>query len=229
MNVKPKMASLWISVVVVLALVPAPALAGEPILDPPDSDITISGSSEGAEVHTFYLSTIACAKDDVSGTISAGGKSGTMVLDLTGCHLLSMGFTYPCHSASAPLSNTISFAGSFATTYVTDAKTKPGIKFTIPSTQIICGLQNAGIVTLSGSSLGTLSAPACGAESTKGTVNFKVVTAIPEAPQEEHRQITGTGPFVDWASTAGPESKSTAGLTVDLSLQFSKSIKVTCV
>jgi hypothetical protein len=226
MNGKMKVVLVGFAAAVILAIAPAAALAGEPVLDPTKGDVTFTGSGE-VFLYTFYLGNITCEQADASGTINTEGKSGSMVLDVTGCHIYYMGFTYPCKSASAPLSNTVRLAGSFETTYLTDGNTKPGIKFTIPPTQVICGVINVGFTTLSGSTLGTLSSPACGAESGKGTIDFKVVGALP--PKEEHRQITGTGAFIEWISSPGPERESPAGLGADLAIEFSESVTLTCV
>jgi len=144
-----------------------------------------------------------------------------MTLDMTGCHVIYLGFTYACQSTSAPLSNTIKLAGTFETTYLTDAKTKPGIKFDIAVTRIACGYgaPPPTFATLSGSVLGTLSVPACGIESNKGTINF-----------EGDEQITGTGPSVTLTSTNAVETEQApGGLGADISVEFSKAIKVTCV
>jgi|GEM_PF-3284807 len=144
-----------------------------------------------------------------------------MTLDMTGCHVIFNGFTYPCQSTSAPLSNTIKLAGTFETTYLTDGKTKPGIKFNIAATRIGCGYAAPPptVATLSGSVLGTLPAPACAVESNKGTINFA-----------GDQQITGTGPSITLMSTNAAETEQApGGLSADLSVEFSKAIKVTCV
>lgn len=222
MNVKLKTALLGFAVVVTLALAPSTGLAGEPVLDPPEADVTFAGSEGVSVLHTKWVGAVTCETIDATGTINAGGKSGSLVLDMTGCHLVfSMGFTNPCHSFTAPLSNTIKLAGSFVTTYLTDDKTKPGIKFTIATTRIMC---LGGEATLSGSVLGTLSSPACGVQASKGTIKF--ATEGPEL--QEHRQITGTGPSITLTSTGG-ENAVPGGLDLDLAIGFSKEAKITCV
>jgi hypothetical protein len=223
MNGKLKTALAGVAVVAMLAFASAPALAGEPVLDPAEGDVTFTGTLEGAAVVTAWLGTIQCQKVDASGTINTGGKAGSMTLDMTGCHIINLGLTTPCQSISAPLLNTIKLAGTFETTYLTEGKTKPGLKFTIPGTTIGCGFKSPpqGPLTMSGSVLGTLSTPACGAESNKGTVSF---TGNPQ-----DRQITGTGPLITWTSTSNSGNEAMGDLLADLPIEFSKSTKVTCV
>ena len=217
MKLKPALVAF--AAVLILASAPAFALAGEPVLDPSEADVTFAGSGEGAVVHTVWMGNISCQKADVSGTINTGGKSGSMTIHLTGCHVINLGITTPCQSISAPLSNTIKLAGTFETTYLTDGKTKPGIKFTIASTPIGCGFGSPQTVaTLSGSALATLSAPACGAASNKGTISF--VSDL---------QITGTGPSIAWTSTSKSGTEATGGLSASLAIEFSKSTTITCV
>jgi len=213
---------LWAAVfLAVLVCRPSIALAGEPVIDPTEGDVTFAGSEGVSALATKWVGVVTCETIDATGTVNAGGKSGSLALDMTGCHLVVMGFTNPCHSSSAPLSNTIKLAGSFETTYLTDDKTKPGIKFTIATTRIMC---LGGEATLSGSVLGTLSSPACGVQASKGTIKF--ATEGPELQQ--HRQITGTGPSITLTSTGG-ENQVPGALDLDLAIGFSKEVKITCV
>jgi hypothetical protein len=210
---------------VLLVQAPSAAIAGEPVLDPPEGDVTFAGSSEGTPIlRTHWFGGLTCGKVDVSGTIKTGGKSGSMALDMTGCHIMDSGITIPCQSLFAPLADTIALAGSFETTYLTDGKTKPGVKFTIPATQIRC---SAATIALSGSVLGTLSTPGCGVESAKGTLSFSAWSGESGVVQE-HTQITGTGSTIMLTSTVS-EKNDPAGLTADLAVGFSKSVKVTCL
>src|SRR4051794_36177106 len=55
---------------------------------------------------------ITCETADVTGTVSAGGTTGTISYDTTGCHTTIFGITAKCRTVGSPLDNTIKSAGT---------------------------------------------------------------------------------------------------------------------
>ena len=64
--------------------------------------------------------TFTCETTHVTGTVSAGGTTGSISYDTTGCHTTVFGFTAKCRTAGSPLDNTIKSAGSFHFITTTD-------------------------------------------------------------------------------------------------------------
>jgi hypothetical protein len=126
---------------------------------------------------------ITCESSDTEGTVETGGTTGTISLDFTGCHTTVFGFTAKCRTTGSPLDNTIKSSGTFH--LITISSGVPGILVTPVVTTISC----AGITnTITGGNLiGTVTKPACGAESKEMTTVFEATGAA-----QKHTTYTGT-------------------------------------
>jgi hypothetical protein len=111
--------------------------------------------------------TITCETGDVEGTVSAGGTTGSIKLDFTGCHTTVFGFTAKCHTAASPLDNTIKTSG---TSHLITTSDGPALMVTTEPVEIICaGISNT---TVHGDVIGTITSPKCGESSKLMTINF---------------------------------------------------------
>jgi hypothetical protein len=118
----------------------------------------------------------------VNGTVSAGGTTGTLDMDFTGCHTSVFGFTAACKTEGAPLNNTIKTSGIVH--FVVLPKVTSAILVTPEHTTIICaGISNT---TVTGNLIGTVLKPACGEASNKMTIKFSATGAV-----QEHKEYTG--------------------------------------
>ena len=110
--------------------------------------------------------TISCTSGDISGTPSAGGTTGTITFDFTGC--TDSIFHASCHTANSGLSNTIATKGTYH--LVTLPTSRPGILVTPVETTITC----AGFftTTMKGNLLGEITNPVCGGENYEMAMSF---------------------------------------------------------
>ena len=162
---------------------PAVASAGAPEIDV-NAGTAITGHGVAGSLAAAGEPTITCETTDVSGTTSTK-TTGKLTFDFTGCHIVVLGFTIKCRSAGSALDNTIQVAGEYHTTYLTDAKTVPGISITPGSPTVLCGSTR---VTVTGTILGTLTAPKCGASANQYAFSFTATNGV-----QDHRHTTGTG------------------------------------
>jgi hypothetical protein len=161
--------------------------------------------------------TLTCESVDVTnGVINAGGTTGSMVLDFTGCHK-TVGFTLKCRTAGSPLDNTIRSSGTF---HVITINNKPAVLVTPVTTEIICAgvsnthLEGNGII-------GTITAPECGVFSKTLTVAFSATSST-------QNHITYTSVAYDLKSKTSGGSSLTAGLTQTATLTSSTAGNVNC-
>jgi hypothetical protein len=148
--------------------------------------------------------TITCEQVHVTGVPSAGGTTGTLHLDFTGCHATVFGLTIKCHTSGSEKDNTITNVGTY---HLITYKEQPAILVTPETAEIIC----AGISTtiVHGSVIGTIVSPGinCTTPSKEMTTKF---TAIGNT--QEHLEYTGVK--YDLTATTGKEGAAkTAGLT----------------
>jgi hypothetical protein len=144
-----------------------------------------SFSAEGEPTYT-------CESTDALGTVSAGGTTGTASIDATGCHTTVFGFTAKCHTAGSALDNTIKSAGTFH--LITTSTGKPGFLVTSETSTIVCAGISSTIVH--GSLIGTITSPACGAESSEITAKFAATGTVQE-------DLEYTGSKYDLTATTG--------------------------
>jgi hypothetical protein len=212
MSKKMMLLALAVASMAMFAL-PAVASAQE---DHIDGITTFSGTGTAGTLTASGEPTITCEGSTTSGSVSAGGTTGNLTIDFTGCHV-NVIFTIPCHTAGAPLNNTIAASGTFHTITV---NSKPGIMVTPNNTVIEC----AGIstVTVSGNGvIGTITSPACNVESKEMTVAFSATGTT-----QNHLAYTGTN--YDLKSQTSGGSLLTAGLTQSATLKSATAGKVTC-
>jgi hypothetical protein len=212
MSKKMTLLTLAVASMAMFAL-PAVASAQE---DHVDGITSFSGTGTAGTLTASGEPTITCEGSSVSGSVSAGGTTGNLTIDLTGCHV-NVIFTIPCHTTGAPLNNTISASGSF---HVITVNNKPGVLGTPTNTAIEC----AGIstVAISGNGIiGTITSPACNVESKKATVAFS-------ATGTTQNHIAYTGVNYDLKAQTSGGSLLTAGLTASGTLESSTAGKVTC-
>jgi hypothetical protein len=144
--------------------------------------------------------TTTCETGDISGTVSAGGTTGTISLDLTGCHTTVFGLTAKCHTAGSPLDNTIKMSGTFHLITTSDG---PALMVTTETVTIICaGISNT---VLHGDVIGTITSPKCGESSNKMTVDFAGSSGI-----QAHDVYTGVTHALTATTGAGGAAKTAA-------------------
>jgi len=197
MTKKIMLLALAVASVAMFAL-PAAASAQEIHLEGVTS---FSGTAGAGSLAAEGEPTITCESADVSGTVSAGGTTGTIELDFTGCHTTVFGFTAKCRTTGSPLDNTIKSSGSFH--FITISSGKPGILVTPVATTIVC----AGITnTITGGNIiGTITSPACGTESKSLTTKFNATGSA-----QEHTSYTGS--TFTLTSKTGENAPKNAGL-----------------
>jgi hypothetical protein len=160
---------------------------------------------------------ITCSSADVEGTVSAGGTTGTMNLDFTGCHTTVFGFTAKCRTSGSPIDNTIKSSG--VSHLITISSNNPGILVTPAVTTIVCaGISNT---ITGGNIIGTITSPKCGAESKSMTTSF---TATGSA--QTHTSYTGTT-YNLTAQTSGGSVKP-AGLVSTATVNSATTGKLNC-
>jgi hypothetical protein len=137
-GIMPKKTMLLALAAVSAALFAMPAVASANWGVDPTTQ-TFSGTSDGSLIGLLSVAgepKFTCeGPDHMSGGWS-NGTEGSFTIVLTSCHL-SAGFTIPCKSPGAPLSNTIAISGKF--TNVTIEGGKRGLTLTPVSSSYECG------------------------------------------------------------------------------------------
>lgn len=137
----------------------------------------------------------------VSGTVNPGGTTGTIELDFTHCHIVVLGFTIECHTAGAPVNNTIKSSGPFR--FITTNE-KPGVLVEPVKTTLACG--GTKPIVVEGKIIGTITSPTCGGTSNNMTIKFSATGAT-----QEDKSYTGTSNNLT-AETEGTKEVKEAGL-----------------
>lgn len=180
---------------------------------------TFTGSGGAASIVVSGDPTLTIESIDVTnGTLSAGGTTGTMTLDFTGCHATVLGFTVKCHTAGSPSDNTVAWAGSFhLITWKNASGTAfPAFMFTPNTLEITFGgisnmhFEGNGII-------GTITSPACGTSSTTTGLSFSATGST-----QNHIAYTGTNYDLKGKTVGG--SQLTAGFNAALTLTSSSGI-----
>jgi hypothetical protein len=164
--------------------------------------------------------TITCETGDVKGTVSAGGTTGGIELDFTGCHTTVFGLTAKCRTAGSPLDNTIGETGTFHMITTTDG---PAILVTTETVTIVCaGISNT---IVHGNVIGTITSPKCNESSKLMTINFASDPAKPTT--QAHELYTGVN--YDLTATTGPEGAAkTAALNTLTHVESTETGKLNC-
>jgi hypothetical protein len=184
-----------------LAVVSAAALAlpaGAPATEIHLTNVTkFSGTFNGGTLAAKEEPTIECGElSHAEGTVSAGGTTGTISLDYTGCR--AIGFFF-CQTAGAPLNNTIRTSGSFHFIKIRNSTldTVPAVLITPEHTSITCaGFEKPNTIT--GNVIGTITSPECGGSSKKMSISFNSNSG----PTQEHKTNT-TGISYNLTSQTG--------------------------
>jgi hypothetical protein len=160
---------------------------------------------------------ITCESVDfTNGVVNAGGTTGSLGLDFTGCHSTVLGITAKCRTTGSALDNTILSSAVF---HIITINNKPGFLFTPASTTIVCaGLSST---TLQGSFIATITSPACGVESKSLTAAFSATGTV-----QNHKSYTGINYNLTLQTSGG--SKVEAGITYTATLNSTTAGKVNC-
>jgi hypothetical protein len=215
----------------VMFVLPAVASAGSPVIDPGSGKFPLAFTSSGGhgELRATGEPAITCTSNTGSGkyTTSTTGEIG---LTFHGCTTSFFGFPVACNSAGQPSGTIVTATSVFHTTYVTDAKTNPGVLVTPPSsgvfTTIICG-GFANIEVKGNGIIGELTAPKCGVVSKTATLNFTAVGS-----SQTRTQVTGTGTVFSLNSVTEGGSTVTAAEVAEGTATYSppgETATITCV
>jgi hypothetical protein len=213
---------------------PAVASAGTPVVDnlPANGEFTIHGGAgnlqaAGEPKITCETTTGEGNFTDITGANNSS-SGGTITLDFTGCHIMVV-FTIQCKSIGSTVGNTVAVSGDFNTTYTSKDKTKPGITVTPTNATLICGTQR---IRVTGSVLGTITAPACNTASNTATMSFTQTGGV-----QDHRFVTNTGSEEVLKATTENSDGTPVGSEVNGALEAEATItfpvgstpKITCV
>jgi len=160
---------------------------------------------------------ITCERGDVVGTPSAGGTTGVISLDFTGCHITIGPWTFKCHTPGSALDNTIKYE---ATYHLTTAGSKPGMLVTFQLFAVFCASVPQFVLT--GNVIGTLVSPACGGESKEMSTSFAATGST-----QNHLEYTGIK-YDLTAETEGSGKPQTSGLTTTWTTQQAAAGKLEC-
>jgi hypothetical protein len=182
---------------------------------------SFTGTGGASSLVTSGEPTITCESSDVSGTISAGGTTGNMSFDFTGCHATVFGFTAKCRTAGSPRDNTIAWsATSHVITTITMLGPLPKYLETPISAEIICaGISNT---RLEGNGvIGKITSPACGASSKELNLSFS-------ATGSTQNEVDYTGVNYDLKTKTSGGAQLTAGLNTSVTLTSAVVGKLNC-
>jgi hypothetical protein len=213
MSTKKMLLTLAVASAAVFAL-PAAASAQEAHIE---GITSFTGTASAVALGASGEPTFTCDSADITnGVVNAGGTTGSMGLDFTGCHTSVFGFTAKCRTTGSALDNTILSSGVF---HMITVSNKPGMMVTLAPTVIIC----AGIssITYEGNLIGTLTSPACGVASNTMTVAFVAAGAV-----QNDKSYTGVN-YNLTAQTSGG-AKLEAGLNSTATLSSAAAAKVNC-
>ena len=153
-----------------------------------DTATSFTGTGPASSLLATGEPTISCASTDITnGVINAGGTTGSLTIDDTGCSAPNpFGGTAPCKTKGAPLSNTIATGGTFH--LITIKSGVPGILLTMNTTEFECSVFGFAFVThVTGNLIGTITSPACGASSNQIKLSFSAFEST-----QSHLEYTGT-------------------------------------
>jgi hypothetical protein len=189
-----------------------------------DTATTFAGDGGASSLVATGEPTVTCASTDVNdGSISAGGTTGTMTLDSTGCHLIVLGVTGHCRTKGSITTNTISSGETFH--LITIKTSVPGVLVTFNTTEIECdnplSPPNPVFIHVEGNLIGTITSPACNAESKEMKLSFSTTGST-----QNHLEYTGKK--YDLLAKTGGGSQLTAGLNLSATVTMNAAGKLTC-
>jgi len=192
-----------------------------------DTATSFTGSGPAGNLVATGEPTISCTSTDVTnGVINAGGTTGSMTLDFTGCtapNPFDPNHPILCKSKEAPLSNTIATGGTFH--LITIKSGIPGVLVTTNTTEIVCQLLGFDFVThVTGNVIGTVTSPACGASSKEMKLSFSATGST-----QNHIEYTGTTyDLISRTGVGGTGEPRTAGLNATATLTMNTAGTLTC-
>jgi len=226
---KNKMMLLGLGAMVALAFaaLPAVASAGEPELSCGGAVCGKFTSHSGeTKLSTVGGTTVTCTSSTGSGEYTTK-TTGNIVLTFHGCKTPTF-FNTTCTSPGQAAGTIKTATSVFHNTYVTDAKTKPGVLITQPVGVPYVTFTCAGFLhsEVFGNIIGELSSPACGAESKELKLGFKATSH----GQQQYKQVTATGATFDLTSKLNGGAAETAAMeATNAVVTLGSSGKITCV
>jgi len=194
-----------------------------------DTATTFTGTGPAGTLVASGEPTISCTTTDVTnGVINAGGTTGSMTLDFTGCSAPNpLGGTAPCKSKEAPLSNTIATKGTFhlITWKNTSGTAFPAVLVTAETTEFECSVFGFSIIThVTGNVIGTITSPKCGESSNKMGLSFSATGST-----QNHLEYTSTKyDLIAKTGAGGSGEPRTAGLNSTATLTANTAGTLTC-
>lgn len=212
----------------VFAAMPAAASAGSWELDSKALPVTFNTSGTHAELRASGEPSITCTSSTGTGKYTTK-TTGEFELTFKGCITSFFGFPVECHS-TGQLNNVITTGTSvFHNTYLTDAKTTPGILVTPPTGGVFSVITCAGLssITVAGNGIiGDLASPKCGATSNTGTLNFSATGSVQNVKSPTATSVNGVYNLT--ATTSGGTAVE-AGEQAEGTATYAESVTVTCV
>jgi hypothetical protein len=215
---------LLLAVLAAFAALPNQAMAGEPTFDPEGGVFPLRFvANGGAASFTSPMELpVTCKKSVFWGEYSTA-TTGWMIIEFQECSEDQLPST--CTGPGLPLGVMRTQTLTFHTTYVTDAKTSPGILITPPAEGVWATSKCAvGTRYLTGNGvIGQLSAPACGMQSKTFTLGFSAV-----GTSQQFTKVTGTGTAYSlqgWSPFFGAN----VGFDSHFSGTFEKPATLTCL
>lgn len=201
-------------IVASMAMFALPAMASATTMEIDPGNNEFEGSAIGGSLSASGEPTITCEKTDVTGKFTSK-TGGTLTLDFTGCHINVLGFTVKCRSANSPADNTIASGGAFdAITY----NNKPAMLVTANPTTLSCASSN---IEVTGSVIGTITAPACNVESNTATIAFTKTGNV-----QNHKLYTGKEYYL--TANTDPSAEVEAAIETTVTITSVPKMKMTC-
>lgn len=214
---------------IVSAAFPVLASAGEPQIDPASGKFALTFTMSGgfSELQAVNEPEIRCSAVSGSGKYNTS-TTGELSLTFHGCTTSFFGFPVSCNTGGAESGVVVTNSSVFHNTYVTDAKTTPGILVTPPVSgvfaTIICGTF-ATIEIRGNGFLGRLEAPKCGEKKKIATLNLTATGS-----SQSYKQVTGTGTAFNLISRTESTGKDAeAAEIVEVTATFTEEATLTCV
>lgn len=227
---KNKLILLVLSLLLVTtSAVPGVASAGEPVVDPASGKfpLTATGTGGQGELRVANEPGITCTSDSGSGKLTTG-TTGELSLTFKGCTTSFFGFPVSCNSSGGASGEIRTNSFVVHSTYLTDAKTTPGVLGTPPTggvfATIICG--SFATIEIKGNGIiGHLESPKCGEKRTTATLNFSATGS-----SQTYKQVTGTGTAFNLKSrTESNGTEAEAAIVCVSVITFSEAVTLTCV
>jgi len=166
-----------------------------------DNVTSFTGEAPAGELRASGEPTVTCEKTHIKGGLSAGGTTGTIHLDFTGCHINVLGFTVKCRTTGSALDNTVTTEGVIHLITVATGP-KPGVLVTANTTTLECaGTQ----IIVHGDVIGTITSPECGKSSKELKMSFESTGSSQNDKEYTHK-------LYDLTSTTANGTSATAGL-----------------